>query len=281
MQVPRNRWTDGSWDNKLSQFLPLARMAGLDSPNPSLDELQGMFSAVANTKVFAESVEKFVEKSGKSLKDVQRQLVYINNKLGLMEPVPLRSKMHPIVDPSTFDGVALLVPGTISWTGLRKTRTELVQQAGAQFERVVVFHSSRVCDSPADWRHPYIRDAFTKGREPTEKEVLTSRLIDRPIRPLFPQCGCLTLSLHQYYTITAFHRQCGRLKLSLHYHNTTTTFHKQRDRLTLSLHHHYTITTFHRQRGRLTLSLHYHCTITTLSQHSIHNTAALHYRYIP
>ncbi len=170
--VPRNRWTPGSWNNKLPQFLPLAEMVGCYSPNPSLDELQVVFDAVGSAKVFAESVEKFVERTGKKPENVRRQLLYINHKLGLMDPLPLRSLMEPRVNPMEFDGVAFLVPGTISWTGRRLERIKMIQEAGARFERIIVFHSSRVCDSTADWRHPYIRDVATKGREPTEKEVL-------------------------------------------------------------------------------------------------------------
>lgn len=172
MLVPRNRWTDGGWNTKLPQFLPLAQMVGVNSSNPSPDELQTIFKTVADTKVFAESVKKFVKATGKRESDVRRKLRFINHKLGLMEPIPLRSLTQSDVNPSEFEGVALLPAGTVSWMQLRWDRIRLTEHAGAKFNRIIVLGSTRVCNAKADRRHPYIRGVFPEGREPTELELL-------------------------------------------------------------------------------------------------------------
>lgn len=181
MLVPRIRWISGSWNNKLSQFLPLARWLGVNSPNPSLDELQDLHKTVG-AKVFTESIPAVRERTGMSEQTLRRKLVYMWDKIGLGDPISLRSifETEHECDPTNFKGVALLMPGTISWTGRRYERTELVRLAGAKFERVLVFYSSRICKAPPDWRHPYIRFTSQKDREPTEEELLRQWLFDKP-----------------------------------------------------------------------------------------------------
>jgi hypothetical protein len=180
--VPRNRWIAGSWNNKLKHFLPLARWFGVNSTNPTMDELQELRKLV-EAKVFTESVPEILNRLGPTWnrEKLSRKLVYMWDKLGLGDPIGLRSLQEAEYncDPTKFEGVALLMPGTMSWTGRRWERTELVRQAGAKFKRVIVFYSSRLCKSSPDWRHPYIRFTSAEGREPTEEELLRQWLYGR------------------------------------------------------------------------------------------------------
>jgi len=67
----------------------------------------------------------------------------------------------------------------------------MTQHAGAKFERIVMLGSTRVCNASADRRHPYIREVFPEGREPTEFELLkqwvySTGQVDKQF--VFPDC---------------------------------------------------------------------------------------------
>jgi hypothetical protein len=174
LHLPDNGWTHGSWNPLRDKFDLLGRMIGL-SRRPSSEELQEAFAKVANAKVFAQSVESFVAvvkaERGEEY-DVANELEHINKKLGTMEPVPFRSMLRGQVDPSSFDGVAILPAGTVSWMQLRWDQLRLHQQAGARFEYVIVLGSSRLCNAATDRKHPFIRENFAEGGEPTERQLL-------------------------------------------------------------------------------------------------------------
>ncbi len=172
MPVPTNGWINGGWNknNKLSQFRLLAQMLGLSQPSISADELQVLFRKVASAKVFAESIQPFLAEAGHDPKWVVNQLVSIEQKLGLMEPLPMMSFNQGIVNPSSFSGVAIWPAGITNWTKLRLEQIELAERAGARFETILVFGSSRVCKAPADRRHPLIYGR-PEGTEPTERQL--------------------------------------------------------------------------------------------------------------
>jgi hypothetical protein len=173
LHLPDKAWTHGSWNPLRGKFDLLGRMIGLN-PRPSSEELQEAFAKVANAKVFAQSVESFVAavkaERGDDY-DVANELEHINKKLGTMEPVPFRSMFFQ-EDPASFDGVAILPAGTVSWMHLRWDQLKLHQQAGARFEYIIVLGSSRRCSAPADRKHPFIRENFAEGEEPTERQLL-------------------------------------------------------------------------------------------------------------
>jgi hypothetical protein len=174
LHVPDTGWTHGSWNGKRDQFDLLGRMIGLPG-RPSSEQLQEVFAKVANKKVFSEAVEAFMAEAvmqrGTNY-DLANELEHINKKLGTMEPVPFRSMLRGQVDPTSFDGVAILPAGTVSWMQLRWDQIKLHQQAGARFERIIVLGSSRVCNAVADRKHPFIRENFAEGEEPTERQLL-------------------------------------------------------------------------------------------------------------
>lgn len=170
MHVPRNRWTNGGWNEKLSVFLPLARWFGIHSKNPTVDDLQALYKHVP-AKVFAESVSHVLEATGMDLKTLVRKSDQVWSRLGLGAAIPPRSLMHGRVPATQIGGVALLAGGTTSWMWLRWKRLQQLEHAGAKFERIIVLGSSRPCSSDQDWRHPYIREVAVKGREPNEREV--------------------------------------------------------------------------------------------------------------
>jgi hypothetical protein len=173
LHVPDSGWTRGSWNGKRDQFDLLGRMIGLQR-RPSSEQLQEAFAKVASAKVFAQSVEAFVAatkaEKGEDY-DVANELEHINKKLGTMEPVPFRSMLRGQVDPMSFDGVAILPAGTVSWMQLRWDQLKLHQQAGARFERIIVLGSSRKCNAAADRKHPFIRENFAEDEEPTERQL--------------------------------------------------------------------------------------------------------------
>ena len=177
MSVPTNGWNNGAWNKKATQFRLLAEMLGLNKPSISPDELQVIFHKVASAKVFAESVQSFLEESGMPRKAVVERLEDMEKKLGLMEPLPFMS-MKGISDPGSFSGVAILPAGITNWSVLRHEQILLAHKAGALFERVIVTWSSRKCGSPADRRHPYIGDRYEEGDEPTERKLMLD-IIDR------------------------------------------------------------------------------------------------------
>jgi hypothetical protein len=180
VDVPRNRWTDGGWNKKLPQFLPLARWMGVDSPNPSPDELQGLFKSVA-PKVFAEAVPKVLETTGITERDLRRNLSQLWGRLGIGNAIPPRSLNNGRCDPSELEGsVALWLGGTAGWISTRLNRTMLANQGGAQFERVIVLGSKRRCGAPADRRTPIVRDNYEPGNEPAEIELMKRMVNDHP-----------------------------------------------------------------------------------------------------
>lgn len=146
-------------------------MIGL-SDRPSTGELQEALKRVASAKVFAESIDKFLEATGKDRMEVANELEHINKKLGTMEPIPFRSMIRGQVDPSSFDGIAIWPAGTVSWSHLRWEQLLLSEQAGARFERIIVLGSSRICNAVADRKHPEIADNYDAGEEPTERQLL-------------------------------------------------------------------------------------------------------------
>lgn len=177
MHVPSQRWAEGSWNNKLDQLNSLGRMVGL-KPNPSWETLDATIGKVASAKVFGESIQPFLDETGKSREEVIRELKAINDRLGLMEPLPFMTTGQGFTDPASFDGVALLPPGITNWSVLRHTEIVRSHKAGANFQRVVVLWSSRKCNAPADLRHPYIKDRYQQGEEPTEWKLMHD-IVDR------------------------------------------------------------------------------------------------------
>jgi hypothetical protein len=173
LHFPDTGWTNGSWNGKRKQFGLLGRIIGL-SDRPSPEELQEALKRVASAKVFADSVADFMAAAPEKMSrdDVAFQLEQINGKLGTMEPVPFRSMLRGQVDPASFDGVAILPAGTVSWMQLRWDQIRLHQLAGARFEHIIVLGSSRVCNAAADRKHPFIRENFAEGEEPTERQLL-------------------------------------------------------------------------------------------------------------
>lgn len=190
MHVPSKGWHRGSWNLKLSQFNSLGRMVGF-GPNPSSGELDATIKKVSSAKVFGESIGPFVEEvarqRGISLDEARawviRELEHINKKLGVMEPLPFMSTSLGFFDPSSFYGHALLPPGITNWSVLRHEQIVQSYWAGAHFERVLVFWSSRKCNAPADVRHPYVGSQYVLGGEPTERKLMED-IINRDGAPL-------------------------------------------------------------------------------------------------
>ncbi len=172
MRVPHNRWTDGGWNKKLPVLRPLARWFGIDSSNPTMDELQVPYQAVA-PKVFHQSVPKVLEATDMNEGTLRRRMSEVWYRLGLGGPIPPRSLKLGRCNPVDLSGaVAFVLGGTVSWMRLRLDRTLLTQHAGADFERIIVLGSSRVCNASADLRHPYIRKVYPEGEYPTERTLL-------------------------------------------------------------------------------------------------------------
>ena len=174
MHVPTDRWTDGGWDSKLLQFQRLAEMLGLDKNPITPEDLQGLFQRVASAKVFADSVQPFIEASTGSRGSAADRIERIEQKLGLTEPIPFMS-LQGLSDPREFDGVAIWPAGTTNWTKLRLEQIQTAIEAGAKIRRIICLGSSRVCNSVADRKHPLIA-AIPEGQEPTERG-LQDRLI--------------------------------------------------------------------------------------------------------
>lgn len=169
MHVPTDGWMNGGWNNKRPQFRLLAEMLGVTTTSISLDDLQNLFSSVASAKVFAENVQPFLEAATDSNKSAAERLEAIERKLGLTEPIPFMS-LKGIEVPSDFDGVAIWPTGITNWTKLRLEQIRTAQDAGARFRHIVCLHSSRVCNTPADRKHPLIA-GIPAGEEPTEQAL--------------------------------------------------------------------------------------------------------------
>jgi hypothetical protein len=170
MHVPSDGWINGGWNQKLPQFRLLAEMLGLNKPSIALEDLQGLFNSVASAKAFAENVQAFLEATGvDDVKAVQERLEKIEQKLGLLEPIPFMS-LRGLEVPSDFNGVAIWPAGVTNWAKLRLEQIRTASEAGANFEHVVCLSSSRVCNLPADRRHPLIAE-IPVGEEPTERTL--------------------------------------------------------------------------------------------------------------
>lgn len=188
MPVPTNGWINGGWNKKSSQFYPLAEMLGLKKPSISPDDLQELFRKVSSAKVFAENIQPFLEATGWDLKKVQNRLFDIEAELGLLRTLPFMS-LRGMMAPSSFRGVAIWPAGITNWTDLRFREILTMMDAGAQFDRVVVLGSSRVCDAPADKRHPLIAGKWYEDAQGiTERElqdVIIKQRLGRDARRLF------------------------------------------------------------------------------------------------
>lgn len=167
LPVPTQGWTNGGWNGKLPQLMRLAKMLGHTGSSVSSDDLQVLFRKAASAKVFGENVQAFLDAAGLSQQEVASLLMDLESDLGLMAPVPFMSLEDGLADPSAFDGVVLWPTGTVNWTDLRLDQIELVVKAGARVRRIIAVNSTRTCNSPADRRHPLIRD-IAAGDEPTE-----------------------------------------------------------------------------------------------------------------
>ena len=180
LPVPTNGWNNGGWNKKSTQFYLLAEMLGLKKPSISPDDLQELFRKVSSAKVFADNVQPFLdhsEGSGRPRRSTYELLEMLEDHLGLLDPLPFMS-LNGTYNPSDFNGVAIWPAGITNWSVLRHEQIVKAHKAGAKFERVVVMWSSRVCNQPADRRHPYIRDYYEEGNEPTERR-LAQDIIDR------------------------------------------------------------------------------------------------------
>lgn len=169
MPVPTNGWMNGGLNKQLNSFRLLARMLGLNESSISSDDLQGLFSKVANAKLFAENVQAFMDAAGGSKASIQDRLENIEAKLGLMQPLPFMS-LRGQSAPSDFEGIVIWPAGTTLWTQLRLEQIQTAVAAGAHFTRVVCLGSSRKCTAPADLRHPFIASQ-PEGTELTEREL--------------------------------------------------------------------------------------------------------------
>ena len=166
MHVPSDRWTNGAWHIKRPQFYLLAEMLGFTKRPIAPEDLQGLFHSVASAKVFADNVQPFLEAAADSRKSAAQRLEEIEHKLGLTEPIPFRS-LEGAANPAAFEGVAIWPAGITNWTKLRLEQIRTAQEAGAKIKHVVCLNSSRVCNAPADRKHPFIT-GIPEGHEPTE-----------------------------------------------------------------------------------------------------------------
>jgi hypothetical protein len=183
---------NGGWNKKLPQLRPLARWMGIDSLNPTDDELQILYKAVA-PKLFREAVPKVLEATGMKEPTLRRHMREMWGRLGIGNPIPPRSLKTGRCNPSDLEGsVALVTGGTTGWGKTRLDRTMLVDQAGAKFERIIMLGSTRKCNAPADRRTPFIRDNFAEGNEPTETGLFRLWADDfgpqQRERFVFPEC---------------------------------------------------------------------------------------------
>lgn len=169
MPIPSAEWTNGAWSPKRAQFHQLGEMLGLKGSITPAD-LQDLFRKVASAKVFAESVQPFLEATGLTMLKVLERLEHIESRLCLLEPIPFRS-LQGYANPTSFTGVAILPTGTTNWSKLRLGQIMLAMEAGAIFDRVVCLGSSRVTNAAADRRHHLVRN-IPPGKELTERELL-------------------------------------------------------------------------------------------------------------
>ena len=167
MHVPTDRWTAGGWNSKSSQLYRLAEALGHNKPTVSPEDLQDLFKRVATPKLFADSVQPFIDAST-GFKGTAADLIEnIERKLGLTEALPFMS-LKGIEDPLGFNGVAIWPTGITNWTKLRLEQIRTAQDAGARFKHIVCLSSTRVCNATNDRKHPLIA-GIPVGQEPTEQ----------------------------------------------------------------------------------------------------------------
>jgi hypothetical protein len=169
LPVPTDGWINGGWNMKLSQFRLLAEMLGLNKPSIAPEDLQVLFRSVGSAKLFADNVQPFLDQVNQPIEKVYQRLERIEQILGLTQPLPFMS-LRGTSDPKEFRGVAIWPAGTVNWMELRLEQIRLAEKAGATFERIIALGSSRVCNSPADLRHPFI-SRRRKGVEISERIV--------------------------------------------------------------------------------------------------------------
>lgn len=168
MSVPTDRWTAGGWNSQLPQLHRLAEALGAPTPPKTQDDLQALFPLVA-AKVFADNVQAYIDAST-GLRGTAADLIEnIERKLGTTEMIPFMS-MEGITDPTGFEGVAIWPSGVANWIDSRLGQIELAVKAGARIKHIVCLNSPRVCEKPADRRHPAIRN-IQAGQEPTERQL--------------------------------------------------------------------------------------------------------------
>lgn len=169
MHVPSDGWINGGWNTKLPLFRLLAEMLGVTKTSISPGDLQDLFQRVATAKVFADNVQSFIAASTGDRRSAMERIEAIENRLGLTEPLPFMS-LRGLEVPSEFDGVAIWPTGTTNWTQLRLEQIRTAFEAGAKFRHIICLYSSRVCNAPADRRHPLIA-GIPEGQEPTENDL--------------------------------------------------------------------------------------------------------------
>lgn len=175
MPVPTSGWMNGGWNQELPQFRLLAEMLGSTESSMTSEDLQALGKSVASARTFADNVQALVGASGaasssmRSLHERIEVIEAIEKQLGLTDPLPFMS-MRGLEDPHEFRGVAIWPTGTTNWTQLRLEQIRTAYDAGARFEHIVCTHSTRVCNAPADRRHPLIK-GIAEGEEPTEEEL--------------------------------------------------------------------------------------------------------------
>jgi hypothetical protein len=167
MSIPLTGWQNGAWNHLVPEFNRLGAMIRLDA-NPSTDQLYGAIDKTGSAKLFEQNVASFLKATGMQIEDVASELRSIEGKLGLMSALPMMSLKQGIVDPSSFEGVAILSTGTANYTEARIKELMLYMQAGARIKRVVCVASARVMDGVADKKHPKVADWDTSKDEPTE-----------------------------------------------------------------------------------------------------------------
>jgi hypothetical protein len=177
MSIPLTGWPHGSWNHLLPYFNRLGAMIGL-GPNPSAEQLYAAIGKTSSAKLFAESIEKFIEATGMSMEQVIAEVREVEKELCLLGVVPFMSIEKGMVDPELFEGVGYLTTGTATYTDERLKQLLQTLKAGARIRRVVCFASSRFCEAPADLKHPVIK--AWKGLKPTEAEFQ---------RKLVEECG--------------------------------------------------------------------------------------------
>jgi hypothetical protein len=157
MSIPLTGWQNGAWNHLVPEFNRLGAMIGLD-PNPSAQTLYAAIGKTGSAKLFEQNVASFLEATGMQIEGVASELRHIEGELGLMSTLPFMSLKQGIVDPASFEGVAILTAGTANYIEARIEQIKLAIRAGARITRVVCLASSRVMDGVADKKHPVVAD---------------------------------------------------------------------------------------------------------------------------